>query len=137
MTDDDRGGRQGDGDPWSRSGWIALLTRPDTHLDATAVEAQYRELIDLVRPTVPVGVAVESISPTTGESRQAGLLVSSPDLAALSRWIVGEGAARAVRLLNESSPTPVTFVTQGIAPPTEFPVSFVATYTRLSRMLLK
>ena len=111
------------------TGWVAVLTRLDASGDPMVASAQGRELSDRVRATAPSGIGVELIGPTPGDARQLGLLISSPDLTLLSRWIESQAAVEAIRALNEMSGAPVSINSQGGVPSAEFPMSYVVTYT--------
>jgi antibiotic biosynthesis monooxygenase (ABM) superfamily enzyme len=118
--------RGGGGGP---AGRVVLLTRLDGGRDPAAAQAQAQELVDRVGASAPAGVDVELIGPSSSDGRQVGLLASSRDLLALSQWVVGPEAAQAIQVLSDLGPTPVTISTQGATPPTEFPLSYVVTYS--------
>lgn len=129
MTHGETDGGPGDDVAPSGAGWIALLARPDPQIDPRQIETTCQEQIDQVRATLPVGLRVELVSPTTGEASHAGLLVSSPDPALLSDWIRDHGAAQTMQRLGDVGQAPVAIVTQGVLPSRRFPVSYVVTYT--------
>jgi len=131
MTDQNPDGNMNEVGDLSRSGTdqIVLLVGRAPGVDRRQVEADGQLWIDRARTTIPKGADVELLGPATGEESQTGLLISSPDVVLLSQWIKSPNASETIRQLRETTGTPVTIITQGGAPLTKFPVSYVVTYT--------